>query len=266
MASYSDTNELLAPSRRKTRRRRMILAWSIIIASILVVGGIVYLTFFSNLVRVKQFTIQGNRVEGSDELQQLLIKKLDMRGWFRRALSSNNILYWVGVGEMRDSGIPAASMVVVHANILSRTVSVEIKEREFSGVWCATTCVGFDADGIAYFLAPDVEGQLLLKVQDENGGAVTLGEPVFQDATALKHIFQTLVIMKEGGIAIDKVTIKDVAIREWELQSTKGTIFKFSLDFIPANLKSVLQNIGERAKLENLSYVDMRVENRVYFK
>ncbi|MEK7089909.1 MAG: hypothetical protein AAB920_03800, partial [Patescibacteria group bacterium] len=260
------TNEITTPSRRRMRRRHVIIFWSTAIASAILIGGIIYLIYFSSIIKVKQFSIQGNRVAGSEDLQQLLIKKLDTRGWFRRAFGSSNILYWVGAGEVRDSGIPAASAIVVHVNILSRAVSVEIKEREFVGIWCAKTCVGFDSDGIAYFLAPDVEGSLLLKVLDENENELTLGNPVFPDATALKNIFLSIAIIKEDGIPIDKVIIRDMTLREWELQSTKGTVFKFSLDFVPEKLKSVLNNLKERTKPEDLSYVDLRVQNRVYFK
>lgn len=266
MASYSDTNELLTPSKRRMRRRRVIIFWSIVIATIIFVGGCIYIIYFSNFIKVKQFSIQGNRVAGSDDLRQLLIKKLDTRGWFRRGLGSNNILYWVGAGEVRDSGIPAASAVIVHTSILSRAVSVEIKERAFVGVWCSKTCVGFDSDGVAYFLAPNVEGSLLLKVQDENESELVLGGPVFFDPRALKNIFQSLAIVKESGIIVDTIHVKEATLREWELHSTKGTIFKFSLDFVPEKLKSVLDNLRERTKLENLNYVDLRVENRVYYK
>jgi len=266
MASYSDTNELLTPSKRRMRRRRIIIFWSVVVATVIFVGGLIYLVYFSSFIKVKQFSIQGNRVAGSDDLQQLLIKKLDTRGWFRRGLGSNNILYWVGAGEVDDSGIPAASAVVVHTNIFTRTVSVEIKERIFVGVWCSKTCVGFDSNGIAYFLAPNVEGSLLLKVQDENESELVLGSPVFFDPRALQNIFQSLTIVKESGIAVDTIRVKEATLREWELHSTKGTVFKFSLDFVPEKLKSVLDNLKERTKLEDLSYVDMRVENRVYYK
>ena len=266
MASYSDTNELLTPSKRRMRRRRVIMFWSIVVATIIFVGGFIYIIYFSSVIKVKQFSIQGNRVAGSDDLQQMLIKKLDTRGWLRRGFGSNNILYWVGVGEVGDSGIPASSAVIVHTNILSRAVSVEIRERTFVGVWCSKTCVGFDSNGIAYFLAPDVEGSLLLKVHDENESELVLGSPVFSDPLALKNIFQSLTIVKEGGIVVDTILVKEATLREWELHSTKGTVFKFSLNFVPEKLKSVLDNLKERTKLEDLSYVDLRVENRVYYK
>lgn len=266
MSSYSNTNEVLTPSRRRQKRRRLIIFWSVVPVSILCLGGIIYFLFFSNTIKVQQFLVGGNRVAGDTDVRELLIQKLDARGWFMRKLGAKNILYWVGVGALRDSGIPAAQALVVHTSLLHRTVTIEIKERQFAGIWCAETCVGFDPNGIAYFLAPDVEGSLLLKIQDENNDPLVLGSPVFPDGAALANIFQSIALIQQSGIAIARVSIKDRALREWELVSTKGTQFKFSLDFVPEKLKNVLQNIDERTKLENLAYVDMRVQNRVYFK
>lgn len=266
MSSYSDTNEILTPSRRRQKKRRFIIFWSTVSIAILCIGGIFYFLFYSNVIKVRQFSVEGNRVAGGADVQALLVEKLNTRGWFARKLGPQNILYWIGVGTLRDSGIPAAQALVVHASLIHRTVTIEIKERQFAGIWCADTCVGFDPDGVAYFLAPDVEGSLLLKIQDENNTPLVVGSPVLSDGTALSNIFQSIALVKQSGVAIAEVRIKDIALREWELVSTKGTQFKFSLDFVPEKLKGVIQNISERTKLENLTYVDMRVQNRVYFK
>lgn len=266
MISFKDSSDALTSARKRQRRHRLVIFWSLTGLSILLVVGMIYLIFFSRVIRVKAITIQGNRVATSDELKQLLIKKLDERGAFARLLGSGNILYWVNVRTISDTGIPAAGALTITTSLIHRTVSVAIQEREFNGVWCSDTCVGFDPNGIAFFLAPQVYGSLLLKIQDENTSTLSLGSPVLDDKEALRNIFETIRDVKESGIAIDSVSIKDMSLREWEIQSTQGTAFKFSLDFVPDDLVNVFKTLRDKTKLENLSYVDFRVRNRVYYK
>ena len=266
MTSFRDSSDALTPVRKKQRRRRRIIFWSLTGFFVLILVGIFYLIFFSKVIQVKAITIQGNRVATSDELKQLIIKKLDERGALVRWLGSGNILYWINVHTITDTGIPAAGALTIHTSLIHRTVSVAIQERVFNGVWCSDTCVGFDPNGIAFFLAPQVYGSLLLKVQDENTSTLSLGNPVFNDKEALKNIFETIGDVKASNIAIDTVSIKDISLREWEIQNTYGTVFKFSLDFVPDDLINVFKTLREKTKFENLSYVDFRVKNRVYYK
>ncbi len=266
MPHFSEPNEMLTPSKRKIRRRHLIIFWLIFLTSVFIISATVYFVFFSQIIKVQKFSIDGNRVVGRSELEELITKKLNSRGWFVRKISEKNILYWFGVKEIRDSGIAAADEVLVHTNLTDRTVAVEIKERVFAGIWCGDSCFGFDSNGVAYFLAPDTEGSLILKIKDENNVGLTLGQPVIADEKVLSNIFKTIAIIKENNILIDGVTIKDATLREWELKSTKGTQFKFSLDFVPDKLKSVIDNLKGRTKLEALNYIDFRVQNRVYFK
>ena len=266
MTSFRDSSDALTPARKKQRRRHRVIFWALAGSSLLLLLGMFYLVFFSKIIQVRAITIQGNRVATSDELKQLLIKKLDERGVLARWLGSGNILYWMNVRTIIDTGIPAAGALTITTSLIHRTVSVAIQEREFNGVWCSDTCVGFDPNGIAFFLAPQVYGSLLLKIQDENTSTLSLGSPVFNDKEALEHIFETIRDVKESGIAIDSVSIKDISLREWEIQNTYGTVFKFSLDFVPNDLVNVFKTLKERTKFENLGYIDFRVKNRVYYK
>lgn len=232
----------------------------------MLVSLLVYVVFFSSVFRVRTITVQGNRVATDGELKALLVKKLDARGHIARWLGSDNVWYWFSARVNGDPSIPAADTVEITTDLFQRAVMIAIKERTFKGVWCADTCVGFDKNGVAYFLAPEVYGSLLLKIDDENKTPVTLGAPVIADDAARTHMFGTLDVLMAKGVALDRVTVKDVSLREWEAESIHGTVFKFTMDFVPTNLGGVLDDLRGKTAFDTLSYVDFRVQNRVYYK
>ena len=261
----SDSHTIFALNTDRQKKRKIILISSIAGGSLLLICGIVYFLFFSSFTRVRSIEFVGNRVASDDELKQLLIKKLDTRGVFMRMFGHDNIFYWMSAGVITETGIPAAESLDIRTDSSSRVVTVTVDERKFMGVWCGDTCVGFDSHGLAYFYAPDVSGSLLLKIEDENHAAVSLGDPVMHDDIALENIFATLRGVRDSGTPIAYASIKDLSVREWEIV-TSGPVLKLSLDVLPQDIPHVLQSIREKTDFDSIGYIDMRVKNRVYYR
>jgi hypothetical protein len=176
--------------------------------------------------------------------------------------------YWVTSGEISGTsmGEPAVRSVVIKNNFISRKVVIQVVEREFVGTWCTDTCVGFDSSGIAYFSAPHIEGTLLLHVQDENMRPLPLGESVWKDEKAFKNVLETIYEVRGSGIAIAHINIKDYALREWEIRPAKGGVIYLSVDFVPEKIGDIIESVLEKTTWDALQYIDLRVQNRVYFK
>ena len=254
--------------RPKSERRRIIIGWTIAIAVIACIAGIVYGVGFSNVSKVRGVLVIGNRIVGSDEIARAVSGALASRSWISRAVGEGNIVFWMFAKEMPGETInePAIKSLVVHVDLIGRRVIIEVREREFIGVWCADTCVGFDDRGIAYFDAPSIEGSLFLEIQDVGGSAPKFGERVLGDEQQFNNMLATIQGVRDAGIAITHVTVKDHNLREWSITPSHGGELLFSFDVVPERIASILKNIMERTKWDGLSYVDFRVVNRVYYK
>ncbi len=72
--------------------------------------------------------------------------------------------------------------------------------------------------------------------------------------------------MKENGLHLNSVEIKNLDLEEWQASIAAGPEFVFSLNFIPKDLGKVVKTLKDRADFSKVDYFDMRVENRVYYK
>ena len=72
--------------------------------------------------------------------------------------------------------------------------------------------------------------------------------------------------MKNRGLVISKVAVKDLNLEEWEVETARGPVFRFNLNFMPSNLESILDNLDEKFDFGKVTYFDFRIENRIYYK
>ncbi|MFA6365531.1 MAG: hypothetical protein WCW78_04000 [Candidatus Paceibacterota bacterium] len=267
--SKKSHEEFVRGNVRLRERRRM---WFFIVGAVLFVAacvGLYYLLFLSPVFKVETFSVEGNRFMQKEVLHKELVQKIDEKGWFIRMLGENNVWYWYlgrKVTENDTSIVPAASHISIVANVWNHIIHVVVKERALAGVWCTDSCFGFDEAGIAFSSAPDLSGSLILKIKDENARTLAVGAPVLPDIQGVTHILETVRIIKESGLPVSGIKVKDAALGEWEVTSIRGCLFHFSLNFVPGNLAGTLKTMTERTQFENLTYLDFRIPNRVYYQ
>ncbi|MFA6407168.1 MAG: hypothetical protein WCV80_00480 [Candidatus Paceibacterota bacterium] len=264
------THEEFIRGKMRPRQKRQL--WLLIGGGtlfVLLCVGCYYLLFLSTVFKVKEFSVEGNRFMQKEVLHKELVQKIDNQGWFVRMLGEDNVWYWrLGrtITQNDSSIIPAASQINIAVNVWNHAVKVEVTERVLAGVWCTDTCFGFDETGILFSSAPNLSGSLILKIKDENIRALIVGAPVLSDVQNIKNILETVRVIKESGLPISEVRIKEAVLGEWEVKSLGGSLFHFSLNFVPENLAGTLKTMRERTQFENLTYLDFRIPNRVYYQ
>lgn len=262
-------HELSYDTRRAKRRRRARLWYAAAAAALLVlVGGGYYALFESDVFIVESVSVSGNRFVSADALREAVIRAIDSKSWLLRNLTPRSIWYW-RLGDSVLDGIaimPAVAHADLSADVAGHTASITVRERALAGVWCTDTCMGFDEEGIAFFPAPDLSGTLILKVRDENAHALIEGSPVHPKADEVRTLLETVRAIKAEGVALTEAVVKEEVLGEWEASTARGSVFRFSLDFVPAHIGETLGTISSRARLEDLEYVDFRVPNRIYYR
>lgn len=252
----------------KVHLKRKLLSWALGVTIVIVCVGCIYAIFFSSLLTVTSLEVQGNKLVSEEKIIQLVEQTMRSNRWRSMIVSPGHVLFWITTNEISgmSMGEPTVRSVAIKSNLISRKVVIQVREREFVGTWCTDSCVGFDASGIAYFSAPHVEGTLLLHVQDENIRPLPLGESVWKDEKAFNNVLETIYEVRGSGIAIASITIKDYALREWEIRPAKGGVIYLSVDFVPEKIGAIIASVLEKTTWDTLQYIDLRVQNRVYFK
>ncbi len=170
---------------------------------------------------------------------------------------------------------PKLSDVSFHTAIRSRVVTVRVVERNIAyAVWCGlpggvAVCYNVDEDAVAFEEALPSQGTLLLTVKNERDQDVRqLGETVV-DAVLLRQ----LVAMRDSLRDSKFAAIGSVVLRlpdEVVAESLEGWRVIF-VDSRPLSqqivaLKEVLSTQIPQDKRARLDYIDLRIEERAYYK
>ncbi|TSC52235.1 MAG: hypothetical protein LiPW41_446 [Parcubacteria group bacterium LiPW_41] len=248
--------------RRKYYYGALIIVGIIIIA----IGASTYFYYWSPTLQVGEFSVVGTN--SKEEAKVAIVNYFNSsRSFFSPA--TDRIVFWTQHNEeliQSPSFLPYASSIKLVSNFSEKKVTAEITPRVMSGVWCITEkCYVFDDNGILFSESPNVSGSIILKIRDENNNPVSLGNAVLSqdEFNSIKKAIQSV---QRNKIPISEVLIQNVELKEWATVAPNGFSIKFSFNSIPEDLDSVFQGILERTSIEKLSYIDLRVPNRVYFK
>ena len=182
-------------------------------------------------------------------------------------LGPDNVLFWKLANLSESDLAPGVSNIKIDSDILSKKVNISVEKRDLFGIWCSLgKCFGFDKDGVIFSEAPDVAGFLILKIKDENTRVVSLGSLVLPKREWIANVLDTVKILSENDTAVSSVKIRNLSLEEWEIEISNGLRFYFSLNFIPENLKDIVQKLDKKLSLEKLSYIDFRVPSRIYYR
>lgn len=256
--------------KRKSPVRGKFLLWA---GAFFLVGaafiGLIYVGLSTNLFKVKDFEVRGLRAVSRETLISSLRTEMAAGNFWRAILGSDNILFWTfGEFPERLAALPILGSIKVRLDLGAKKVVIEAAERELFGLWCRkdANCYAFDKAGILFSPAPQAEGVLILRIQDENVEPFVLGRALFADSKRQENVFKVLTVLENYDFTVAEAIIKDLTLEEWEVKTTSGLRFLFSLNFVPENLEGVLKNLDREFDFSKLSYFDFRVENRIYYK
>jgi cell division protein FtsQ len=220
---------------------------------ILILAGVSYALFFSNIFKIKEIEISGEE----------RIQKEDFKKFLKDKIATKNILL-TKLSPIRNEilkNFPQISSIEIKRKFPS-TLIFKISERKEVAALCQKEdCYLVDKEGIAF----ERGGEGILKIERENfGDGIKPGDRVIE-----KEILDKILeISKRIELGIEKVSI--ISEDNLHFKTFQGfEIFidpQKDIDWQITKLKVALENAIPKEKLNELEYIDLRFGNFAYPK
>jgi cell division septal protein FtsQ len=237
--------------------------------------GFVYLSRYQKIL-IQKVNISGNNAIMTDQIKELVDQKLT--GHYLLVFPRNDIFIFSekGIEKLILDTYRRISNVKIKINNL-REITVNVTERDGKYLWCdqQEKCFFMDSTGYIFDDAPTFSGNAYLKFYgvfqepDEKIGQYIL--PSVEFARLIK--FYNSLSDSLLPIRVSALSIEENGEYKLFLEGTEGKIvFKKENDFdkLVENFNSAVKSeplVSDLAKkLGSLQYIDLRFDNKVYFK
>ncbi|MDP3729307.1 MAG: hypothetical protein Q8R26_00925 [bacterium] len=251
----------ISQSSKRHKLRQRIKIYGAIFLGIIIVVTMGYVLVYSPVFQIKNITVSGNKYIASDDIIALARPRV-VTNRLEEWLGSNNLLVWGG------NNINVAETVLATAVIdrqwIHQTIVIEVIERERFAIWCGGgICYWIDQNGVVFEEAPETQGSLILKISEQDA-LVVLNKPIVEDRF-IKNLLGVLNALATLRVPAQKITF-DRRLQEIHVETYSGPNFFFSIRFDPALNVASLFSLREKSNLTNMGYIDLRVENRIFYK
>jgi len=243
--------------------------WLAVTAVLVIVAAAVYALRFSPYSRIKEIKVEGAQKVSSEEIINLSRQALDGR---KHWIIPKDSLVFFNEQEFKDillKQVPLIKSVDVARNI-SGLLSIKVQERQKAIIYCdRRQCYNIDDDGLVFEGAPAVYGGMAIALKDNSGREVKIGDQAvgpelisfIKDAqySLNERVNLNLIYFEASSFPaaeVDAMTVEDWKILFDSNQSAEDQV---------AALKLVLDE-KIKDQRDELEYVDLRIENRVYYK
>jgi hypothetical protein len=259
----------MRPAYYRKRKRKRIRGILIVICSLFLIflAGFFLLPIF----KIKAIEISGNREIRAEDIKNILNYKNIFLATKNR-IKSDLIKKFPLIAELE-----------IRINLFKRKIELNLKEREGFGIVCQAekikqenveidqtkNCFYIDKEGVIFEDAPQTSGSLIILIKDYSGRDYRIGDNIFDE-----NIISFIAEAKEFLVSETNIKVIDFDILSFppdnlKVITSEGWYILFNLQKEAGNqllaLKAVLDEKIKDAR-KDLQYVDLRIENRVYYK
>ncbi|MEK9154931.1 MAG: hypothetical protein AAB596_02585 [Patescibacteria group bacterium] len=259
---------------------------------ILIIAAVNYAVIYSSLFQIKQIYIKQNGSEPINEKKLIEDFKFFLANQSKISafLGANNILIWKNNTDQFLKNYPDITKLAIQKDYPNRTVNINVKGREKFGIWClissnlsqanaSTTntiaaidnqaqipekCWWFDNSGVLFERAPSTQGEIIYKISDLSERPLDNYSQAL-DKNSFDNLIKIIKILESSGIKTKNLLLENFDLKEISTNSSIIPKIYFSLRINPESTSSVIESI-KKIGLEKIEYIDLRVENRTYYK
>ena len=247
----------------RKRKFKTTLFWSVFTVAFLT---IIWSFFMSPFFRITEIRLPESDIMTKENISELVAANLPFK-------IGKNILLLSSSRLKRDiaTAFPTITNLKVSKELF-HTIAVNFEKRIQIGFWCnESNCYSFDKDGIIFKEAPISEGSLILKIKDFEKKSVLIGDQIL-DNNNLKFIFSFNEAVEKASRSRFKITeFKIKPASNIDLEAIVDGKWSIYLDpaqnpEIEASNLFIVVNEALKNKLNNLSYIDLRIPSRIFYK
>jgi len=274
--NIDDKTVALAKKNRLKQNNSRVFGKILSFFMLLVFAGVtLYLLFFSPFLLVSKIN-----VSGTEDLDPNLVRdeiSLAIAGKYLDAIPADNIML-INQGRLKSAIENKFKRIedVQIKKVFPETLNISITERKSMLVLCsAGACFIIDNNGLPYapadFSSNELQENELLVLNDDGNKEIKLTEPAL-DAGYMQYLLDIKDKLKNDvGLDIDKNyhtpqlvsgDIRVTTAEGWTIYFDNNLPLQKEIDM----LKLVLSGKIDKDQQDNLEYVDLRTDNKVYYK
>jgi cell division septal protein FtsQ len=249
------------------KKRKLKIFWKIFLVAFIFFGSIYGLYFLTDLeaIQIKNVSISETKF-----LTKEFIRKVyddSVSGRFFLVFAKNNFLFLpvIKIEENIRKELVIKDVKITKEGIDS--VKIEIVENVPFAVYCVDDCYFVNDEGLFFATTTKDYDKSLIALEGEKTGEI-LGS-YYISKEYFKNLYQKINFLK--GININVTKIKTADFETFNLNTKEGPeLFVEASDdptVVVENLKAAIdQEAINHAQFKNLEYIDLRFEDRVFYK
>lgn len=267
------------------RRHRRFLVLKIVVmvlGTIVVVIGLIYLLFFSRMFDVREVSFNGLDTTSSDVLKSKIDENLNQK--ILKYLPRRNNIFFVNTGKFEKefaSAYPVFKSVNIRRKLLHGLV-LNFLERKPAGIWCfasigsaqVSRCQYFDEEKVLWGQPAKSSGFIFLTVEDnrqiENGQIDNeFFRPIMEVAKSMAGEIKNVIIPENSFNEFRVYTARSTRPQGGEPVESTDYYIIFTTDSDAQNQLDILKIfMNEKGNDSDFhpQYIDLRVDGRVYYK
>lgn len=262
--------------RNKKRKKFLTNVGLFFIAGLAAVIGLAYLLFFTHILDVRIVNIEAD----NDQLTDINDTVNDwLNEGFWQFTRRNNILFFSSdeLVSKLTSRFPTLADIEISKKP-PHAISIFADERKAVGVLCSSAqaglsdgepCFYFDKNGIAFSRARPSSGFLIFNIVDHRSRELRLGESVLAGDWLLSITGAREALLKKS-INVSEFVIPVDSFDEFYAKTAEGWKIEFNISTdIVKQINALSVFLKEKispAQRAMLQYVDLRIQDRIYYK
>jgi len=242
--------------RRRRFWRRVRFYFFLMILGWLTIAVLAFVLYFP-LFKIKKIKIEGQRRLSGEEIVSLARPEV-LDSFWRRLLGFKHWLSWSEAAVHPPH--PLLAKLAVDKNLWRGELKITVVEKQPHAIWCENeNCWTIDEEGAAFEKIPAATGgadsPLIRTNMEMSAGRI--------DGRLWPNLKKIIAALKENGGGEYFI---DRELQEASVKFKDGPELFFSLRFEPAAALAALEKLRTRSEFNGWQYLDLRVENRIYYR
>jgi len=254
----------------KKRKRKLLALLTLLGAVFLLCVAIIYCLFFSNYFNYQSIILNGPS-EYKEKLDVAISQWLNEKHFY---ISNQTNSFVFPIKILTTTLLQQFPQIeTIDAEKLSpHDFKIYYTAKQPFGVWCLlkqNKCYYFDKNAIIFAQTEASEGFLLTRIDDDRERIVNIGSMIMSNDW-MEDIFSTIAILKTKGIIVSRIYISQDSINDIDFITQAGwKILVSTATNVKGQINAMITLYDEKLSLEQkskLEYIDLRIQDRIYYK